>query len=593
MVDTRDLKSLDQKWLCGFESRSRHFYLTFSTMKINQLLLLSAAALVLTSCSGKLGSLSEDNFKVTPNPLETQAGQVSATINGMFPEKYMNKKAVVTVTPQLRYQTPQGEKSVYGEGTTFQGEKVLGNNQTISYLVGGNYTMRTNFAYTPEMQQSDMYLTFDAKIGKKSVKVPAVKVATGIIATSELYKRTLASANAALAEDKFQRISEQRQQANIKFLIGQAQLRKSELQNNSVQEFVRLIGKIVADQEGMALDNIEVSAYASPDGGFELNEKLASKRQDVTNEYLQGELKKSKMDAPIDAKYTAEDWEGFQELVAASDIQDKDVILRVLSMYQDPEEREQQIKNISAAFRELTDGILPQLRRARMTINYLLIGRDDDQILEQMKSDASQLSLEEILYGATLYDNDLASSEAAYKKATQYYQQDPRAYNNLARIAYAKGNYEGARMWLDKALRLNPNQPETNANLGMLALQQGDMLSAEDYIAKGANANGLNEVLGNLHLAQGKYAQAELDFEHIQSNSAALAQILNKNYQAAASTLKNVKNADATTDYLRAILNARTGNNGEAASALRAAIAKDPSLADYAAKDLELIKVSK
>ncbi len=593
MVDTRDLKSLDQKWLCGFESRSRHFYLTFSTMKINQLLLLSAAALVLTSCSGKLGSLSEDNFKVTPNPLETQAGQVSATINGMFPEKYMNKKAVVTVTPQLRYQTPQGEKSVYGEGTTFQGEKVLGNNQTISYLVGGNYTMRTNFAYTPEMQQSDMYLTFDAKIGKKSVKVPAVKVATGIIATSELYKRTLASANAALAEDKFQRISEQRQQANIKFLIGQAQLRKSELQNNSVQEFVRLIGKIVADQEGMALDNIEVSAYASPDGGFELNEKLASKRQDVTNEYLQGELKKSKMDAPIDAKYTAEDWEGFQELVAASDIQDKDVILRVLSMYQDPEEREQQIKNISAAFRELTDGILPQLRRARMTINYLLIGRDDDQILEQMKSDASQLSLEEILYGATLYDNDLASSEAAYKKATQYYQQDPRAYNNLARIAYAKGNYEGARMWLDKALRLNPNQPETNANLGMLALQQGDMLSAEDYIAKGANANGLNEVLGNLHLAQGKYAQAELDFEHIQSNSAALAQILNKNYQAAASTLKNVKNADATTDYLRAILNARIGNNGEAASALRAAIAKDPSLADYAAKDLELIKVSK
>jgi len=562
-------------------------------MKINQLLLLSAAALVLTSCSGKLGSLSEDNFKVTPNPLATQAGQVSATINGMFPEKYMNKKAVVTVTPQLRYQTPQGEKSVYGEGTTFQGEKVLGNNQTISYLVGGNYTMRTNFAYTPEMQQSDMYLTFDAKIGKKSVKVPAVKVATGIIATSELYKRTLASANAALAEDKFQRVSEQRQQANIKFLIGQAQLRKSELQNNSVQEFVRLIGKIVADQEGMALDNIEVSAYASPDGGFELNEKLASKRQDVTNEYLQGELKKSKMDAPIDAKYTAEDWEGFQELVAASDIQDKDVILRVLSMYQDPEEREQQIKNISAAFRELTDGILPQLRRARMTINYLLIGRDDDQILEQMKSDASQLSLEEILYGATLYDNDLASSEAAYKKATQYYQQDPRAYNNLARIAYAKGNYEGARMWLDKALRLNPNQPETNANLGMLALQQGDMLSAEDYIAKGANANGLNEVLGNLHLAQGKYAQAELDFEHIQSNSAALAQILNKNYQAAASTLKNVKNADATTDYLRAILNARTGNNGEAASALRAAIAKDPSLADYAAKDLELIKVSK
>lgn len=557
------------------------------------MLLLSAAAVLLTSCSGKLGALSADNFKVTPNPLETQAGEVSATINGMFPEKYMKKKAVVTVTPQLRFQTPQGLKSVNGEGATFQGEKVLGNEQTISYLVGGNYTMKTNFAYTPEMQQSDMYLIFDAKVGKKTVKVPEVKVATGIIATSELYKRTLTSANPALAEDAFQRISEQKQQANIKFLIGQAQLRKSELQNNSVQEFVRLINKIVADQEGMALDNIEVSAYASPDGGYALNEKLANKRQDVTNDYLKKEMKKAKMDAPVDTKYTAEDWEGFQELVAASDIQDKDVILRVLSMYKDPEEREQQIKNISAAFRELTDGILPQLRRSRLTINYLLIGRDDEQILAQMKSDATQLSIEEILYGATLYDDDLASTEAAYKKAVELYKNDPRAYNNLARLAYAKGNYSEAKQWLDKAAAIDRNQAETNANLGLLALQQGDMLSAESYIAKASNANGLNEVLGNLHLAQGKYAQAEQDFGRVQSNSAALAQILNNNYQAAASTLKNVKNADATTDYLRAILNARTGKTADAAAALKQAIAKDPSLADYAAKDLELTKVSK
>ena len=562
-------------------------------MKTTQLLLLSAVAVLLTSCSGKLGALSADNFKVTPNPLETQAGEVSATINGMFPEKYMKKKAVVTVTPQLRFQTPEGLKSVNGEGATFQGEKVLGNNQTISYLVGGNYTMKTNFAYTPEMQQSDMYLTFKAKIGKKTVKVPDVKVATGIIATSELYKRTLTSANAALAEDAFQRVSEQKQQANIKFLIGQAQLRKSELQNNSVQEFVRLINKIVADQEGMALDNIEVSAYASPDGGYELNEKLANKRQDVTNDYLQKEMKKAKLDAPVDTKHTAEDWEGFQELVAASDIQDKDVILRVLSMYKDPEEREQQIKNISAAFRELTDGILPQLRRARMTINYLLVGRDDEQILAQMKSDATQLSIEEILYGATLYDNNVASSEAAYKKAIELYKNDPRAYNNLACLAYAKGKYDEAKQWLNMAAAIDRNQAETNANLGLLALKQGDMLSAESYIAKAANANGLNEVLGNLHLAQGKYAQAEQDFGNIQSNSAALAQILNNNYQAAASTLKNVKNADATTDYLRAILNARTGKTAAAGAALQQAIAKDPSLANYAAKDLELTKVSK
>jgi tetratricopeptide (TPR) repeat protein len=560
-------------------------------MKKSGLFIVSLAAVaMLTSCSGKLGALSADNFNVTPSPLETQAGEVSATINGMFPEKYMKKKAVVTVTPQLRFQTTQGQRFVNGQPATFQGEKVLGNDQTISYLVGGRYTMKSNFRYEPEMQQSELFLTFDAKVGKKQVNIPAVKVANGVISTSELYKRTLLSANAALAEDAFQRVSEQKQEANIKFLIGQAQLRKSELQNNSVQEFVRLLGDIVKNQESMVIDNVEVSAYASPDGGYQLNERLANKRQDVTNSYLAGEMKKKKVEAPVDTKYTAEDWEGFQELVAASDIQDKDVILRVLSMYQDPEEREQQIKNISAAFRELTDGILPQLRRARMTINYELIGRDDEQILDQMKADASQLSLEEILYGATLYDNN-DGAEAAYVKATQLYPNDARAYNNLARLAYAKGNDADAKKWAQKALSIDKNQPEANANMGLLALKEGDMLAAETYIAKASNANGLGEVLGNLHLAQGKYAQAEQDFGRVQSNSAALAQILNKDYQAAANTLKAVKNADATTDYLRAILYARTGNNAEAANAMKQAVAKDPSLADYAAKDLELKKV--
>ena len=564
-------------------------------MKKNRLYLLTAmaAGVLLTSCSNKLGALSADNFNVTPNPLECQAGEVSATINGMFPEKYMKKKAVVSVVPQLRFQTVNGAKYVNGEGATFQGEKVLGNDQTISYLVGGRYSMKTNFKYQPEMQQSDLYLTFNAKVGKKTVTIPDVKIATGVIATSELYKRTLATAQAPIAEDAFQRVIEKKQEANIKFLIGQAQLRKSELQNNSVQEFVRLLSSIVDNQESMILDAVEVSAYASPDGSMDINERLAGKRQDVTGDYVKQEMKKAKANAPLDTKYTAEDWEGFQELVAASDIQDKDVILRVLSMYQDPEEREQQIKNISSAFRELADGILPQLRRARMTINYELIGRDDEQIMAQFKDDATKLSIEELLYGATIEEDDIAKAEAFYKKATQLYPNDARAFNNLATIAYTKGNYNEAKQWTEKATKINSNLAEANANMGLLALQQGDMLNAEAYIAKASSANGLNEVLGNLYLAQGKYALAQQEFGKVKSNSAALAQIMNKDYQAAESTLKAVKNVDATTDYLRAILNARTGNNNEAAKALQQAIAKDSSLASYAAKDLELVKVKK
>ena len=284
------------------------YYIFNNIMNKKQFFMLSAAAVLLTGCSGKLGQLSSENFNVTPNPLETQAGEVPATINGMFPEKYMNKKAVVTVIPELRF---NGQK-VRGTSATFQGEKVQGNDQTISYRMGGRYTMKTSFKYQPEMQQSELYLTFDAKVGKKTVNVPAVKVATGVIATSELYKRTLTQAQGAIAQDAFQRVIEQKQEANVKFLIGQAQLRKSELQNNSVQEFVRLLAEIAKDQEGKVLNGVEVSAYASPDGGYQLNEKLAGQREKVTGDYVQKQMKNANADAPVDTKYTAEDWEGFQ-----------------------------------------------------------------------------------------------------------------------------------------------------------------------------------------------------------------------------------------------------------------------------------------
>ena len=550
------------------------------------------AAMLLASCSGKLGALSADNFSVSPNPLETQAGQVPVTVSGMFPEKYMKKKAVVTVTPELRY-TAEGKKmTARGESTTFQGEGVQGNAQTISQKLGGRYTLKSNFTYVPEMQKSDLYMTFVARVGKKAMWIPSVKVATGVIATSELYRRTAEQAQPAVAQDAFQRISEQKQEANVKFLIGQAQLRKSELQNNSVKEFVRLLGEIVNDQEGKALSNVEVSAYASPDGGYQVNERLAGKREEVTASYVKQEMKKAKAEGEVDTKYTAEDWEGFQELVAASDIQDKDVILRVLSMYKDPEEREEQIRSLSSAFRELADGILPQLRRARMIINYQLVGRSDDQIKMQMKDDPKQLSVEELLYAATLYDLT-ADKENAYKKATEIYPTDARAYNNLGVLAYAAGKYNDATTWLQNALSVNKNLPEAYANLGLMALQQGNIAQAEEYIGKATDAHGLAEVLGNLHLAQGKYTQAEQDFEKVFSNSAALAQILNKNYSQAAVTLKYIDNPDGMTDYLRAILGVRTGNNGEAGQALNAAIAKDPKLAAYAAKDLELAKIKK
>lgn len=560
---------------------------------MKKLVFLSAVAVAaLTSCGGKLGELSADNFKVVPNPLVAESGQVPATINGMFPEKYMAKKAVVTVTPELRFTDNGVETAVKGQSATFQGEKVLGNDQSISYKVGGHYTMKANFAYQPAMQKSDLYLTFNARVGKKEVQVPAVKVATGVIATSELYRSTITSANPCTSQDAFQRVNEQKFDATIKFLIQQAELRKSELKSNSVQEFTSLLKRIAQDQESLNINNVEISAYASPDGGVSLNEKLANKRQKNTESYVKKQMKAAKIDANLSSQYTAQDWEGFQELVKASNIQDKDVILRVLSMYQDPQEREQQIKNMSQGFRELADGILPELRRARMTINYETIGRDDDQIFAQYKEDASKLSVEELLYAASIADTD-AQREDILKTTTNLYREDSRAYNNLAVLAMQKGNNAEAQKYLSMARTLDAKNAEANANMGLLALQQGDAKTAEDYISRAAGANNLAEALGNLHLAQGNYALAQQDFAGVNSNSAALAQLLNKDYARATQTLANVKNPDAMTDYLNAIVNARQGNNDAAASYLRSAIQKDPKLAQYAANDLELSKVSK
>ena len=553
-------------------------------MRNYSILSLSLISLVAFSSCSKLGPLSADNFTVEPNPLETLGGEVPATVNGVFPVKYMKPKAVVTVTPELRYADGKVAK---GQSATFQGERVMGNDQTISYKMGGRYTMKTSFAYVPEMQKSDMYLTFDARLGKKKVEVPAVKVATGVLATSELYKQALMNAGGCIATDSFQRVRAQRVEANIKFLVNQANLRKSELKNGSVKEFVEMLKKINADREGLNLKNVEVAAYASPEGGFKFNDKLAGKRQSVSEAYVDKQLKAAKLGgANVDAHYTAQDWDGFKRLVQASNIQDKDVILRVLEMYKDPAEREQQIRNMSAGFRELADGILPELRRSRLIINYETVGRSDEQIKEQYKADAAQLSADELLYAATL-TNDANEKEAIYKKAAECYDKDYRAYNNLAVMAFNKGDENAAKSYVKQAFAKDQKAPEGYANLALIALRNGNIAEAESNLSNAINANGFGEVLGNLNIAKGNYATAVKNFEGSKSNSAALAQILNKDYAAAVATLKDQKNADALSDYLMAIVQNRQGNTAAAQDYLNSAIKKNSALSQYADNDLE------
>ena len=544
--------------------------------------LVALLVLAFSSCS-KMGELSPDYFTTNPEVLEAIGGKVPVTITGKFPEKYFKKNATVEVTPVLRWEGGEAK----GQPATFQGEKVQGNDQTISYKTGGTYTMKASFDYVPEMAKSELYLDFKIKKGKKEYTIPSVKIADGVIATSEL--PTVNSANAAYAPDAFQRIIKQAKEAQIMFLIQQANLRASELKSDSLKAFHKQVVAVAGDTKNYKLNNIEISAYASPDGGVELNTTLAENRQNNTEKYMNQQLKKGKIETEVDAKYTAQDWDGFQELVSKSNIQDKDLILRVLSMYSDPEQRETEIKNISSVYKTLADEILPQLRRARLTANYDVIGRSDEEINATFDTDAKVLSNDELLYAATL-TNDNARKEAIYKKTVELYPNDFRAYNNLGMMAYANGDLATAENYFKQAASKNANAAEVNTNLGLIELTKGNVANAETYLSKSTGANTANEALGNLYIKQGQYDRAVQAFGDTKTNSAALAQILAKDYNKAKSTLSAVKNPDAYTNYLMAVVGARTNNADLVKSSMDKVKQQDAALAAKAQNDREFAK---
>lgn len=557
-------------------------------MKQTISLLSAVAAVLLTGC-GKQKTFVSDNFAVSPTPLEYVAGEVPAAISINVPAKVMSKKAIVACTPVLKW----NGGAVAGESFTLQGEKVEANNTIISYKNGGHATMRFCVPFQEGMEKSELFMQFTAHKGSKVLKMPTVKIGYGTQHTAALITRTAKTANFGLAPDNFQRVINQKQEAAVKFLIGQANLRGSELNSQTIQDFIKTLKNIKNDEESLVLNNIEVSAYASPDGAYALNEKLAEKRSSVSENYVNQQLKQQKLTTNVDTKFTAEDWEGFQTLVTASNLPDKDLILRVLSMYEDPEQREREIRNVAVVYKELADAVLPELRRARMVINYDVIGRSDDEILALIDTDPAKLSLEELLYAANVLVNSDTKKQSILINANKYYPNDYRAYNNLGMLAMQQGDNDSAQRYLRQSLGIDANAPEPNTNLGMLALQNGQFKDAEMYIAKGVGANNFEEALGHLYVAQGKYNQGSAKFAKSVNNSAALAYILSQDYADASKTLANIKNPDATTHYLRAILAARMQQPADIKEHLAKAIALDPTLAQRAANDAEFSDYNK
>ncbi|MDU1906252.1 MAG: hypothetical protein E6772_15895 [Dysgonomonas sp.] len=536
-------------------------------------------ALIVVSCSSKLTPLSSSLFTATPTPLELQGSKIPVTVNGRFPEKWFNKNAEVTVTPVLK----SIGKELWGSSTTYQGENVSGNGVVISQKNGGVITLKSEFDYDPEMIKPELYLRFTAKIKNKEVTLPDVKIAEGLITTAGLADAF--SNNPAEAPDNFQKLIKDTYDANILFLIQQAELRSSELNSSNLAAWKNLVKS--ADNDPKQNVNVEVLAYASPDGGYELNQKLAEKREKNTSTYLTKEFDKENVDTNIYAKYTAQDWDGFRKLVEASSLQDKDLVLRVLSMYNDPADREREIKNISLVYKELAETILPQLRRSRLVANVETIGKTDAELKQAISSSPTSLTADELLYTATLPNTP---KEQIYTLVTQRYANDYRGWNNLGAYYFANGQEEAAKQAFEKAQQLSSNAAEPNMNLGLLALANNQISKAEQLIGRASNANTANEALGLLYIKKGEYNKAVQAFGNTKTNNAALAQLLTKNYSQAQQTLDGVENKTAITHYLEALVAARTNNATAVANHLRDAYRMDPSLKKYATNDLEFAK---
>lgn len=543
---------------------------------------LLVSIVVFTTSCGNLKPLSQSNFRATPSPLETVGNDVPVTVNGTFPEKWFKKKATVKVTPVLKF---DGSKEAYANAQSFQGESVAGNAIEIPYKRGANFNMTFNFPFQEEMLDSELYLRFDGKVKSKRSKLPDVKVADGVIATSAL--ASAQSTNPSVADDGFQRIIKETQDANIHFVIQQANLRSSELNKSDIDAWKKRIEEAFNDPR-QNLD-IEVSAYASPDGGLSLNEKLAAEREKNTTKYLESELKKRNIDSDVNAKYTAQDWEGFRQLLEASNLQDKDLVLRVLSMYTDPETRESEIKNISAVYGDLATTILPQLRRSRLIANIELIGKSDDEIMEFWRNNPKELSPEELLYATTITDNQ-DDIEKIYQYVTVHFPQDYRGWNNIGTAYYKRGEYDLAKQAIERAATVAPNAAEVNVNKALFLMMDGDTESAKALLGRASEADNLDAAIGLLNIMEGDYNQAADVMKGVQSNNAALAQILTNNYVGAENILKSMKQPDAMTYYLMAIIGSRTNNFNDVLTNLRSAITMDSSLAKRALLDLEFAK---
>ncbi|MDX9846518.1 MAG: hypothetical protein RBT74_06010 [Tenuifilaceae bacterium] len=553
--------------------------------RLNVLALFAMIAIVLSSCGGvsKMKEFAEGtNLKLTPNPLEVHGNMVKGTIEATFPPKYFNKKAILEVTPVIVYEGGELPLAV----KMLQGQDVQDNHQVVSYDAGGTVRHEIEFEYTDAMMKSDVELRF--VIISKDKRIPfdqTHKVGMGVIATSKLVDM---KPKPIMLTDKFQRVKSKSEEAQFNFVVNKADIRKSELTRDDIKALENFI-KETAAEEKLELKGVKIAAYASPEGPQDLNEKLSKNRGGNAEKWLGDLFKKSKVDGKpadyITVNTTAEDWDGFQKLVQASDIQDKETILRVLSMYSDPDVREKEIRNMSKVFLVLQEKILPELRRSKMVANVDQIGYSDDELKEMVNGNSfDNLNVEEMLYAATLFQ-DNATKLNVYKKAAEVHN-DVRAHNNVGYIYLLDKNVAEAKTALNAAAAIEANNPVVKNNLGCVAMHEGDIDAAQTLFIGATNAGrDVKYNLGIIAIIKDQYPAAVEYFAGTDTFNQGLAMLLTNKNDAAKNTFQKVDEAKAF--YGQAIVGARIGDENMVLNNLRTAIGKDATLKARALKDLE------
>ena len=522
-------------------------------------------------------------YTVTPDPLETHGGKVALTIDVKYPEKYFHKKAIVVATPFIKYEG--GETDL--ESETLQGEAVEDNYKVISFTTGGSFKYETTFDYADDMMKSELFVKGDATVGSKKVALPPVKIADGIITTPLL---VTIDPKPIFFGDNFKRIVPEAYQADIHYVINRYDVRDSELKQEDIDGMKKFLIAANAN-ERVEMKGIGISAYASPDGKEDLNTKLSGNRGSSASRYLKNTIKSSKIQVPEDKEFfslmsTPEDWDGFKKLMEESTITDKDLILRVLSMYSDPVVREKEIKNISAAFEEIKVQILPKLRRANFAVNVEKVGYSDEEMVELVKNDLATLNLEELLYAANLF-KELDTKLACYKQAVEIAPKCFRAHNNLACVLIMQGDLSGAKKSLETAQELKDHNIIKN-NLGVIAMLEKDLEKAEELFTSAMGAGEeVNYNLGIIKIIEGDYEAAQNYYGGTVSINSALTKLLLGSYGQAIEVIDKIEEPAGLAFYVKAVAGARDGNPEIVFNALRTAVAKEPKLKARAAKDLE------